>query len=472
MVWPRDVTPPGDPADRPSGEALLDVPTEFDKTSGEGAGSGGDERVYLVVQQRGTARVLDVPDGANVLFGRTQESAVHIDDTRASRRHAVLRRRGASLVLADLGSRNGTRINGDKLVGAEAPVAAGDVIRIGDVEAAVAVTEGIATAWERDSQPPPSGAAGGVVIADAAMAAVFEVAQRLGRVNTTVLILGETGVGKEVIAEHIHRASERVSGPFVRLNCAALPETLLESELFGHERGAFTGAERRKTGYFEAAHGGTLFLDEIGELPPVTQVKLLNVLENRNVRRLGATTDVTIDARVVAATHRDLDAEVEAGRFRQDLYYRLSAFTVRVPPLRERRVEIALLAEMFSRQFALRAGIGAPTISADAAAMLGRHDWPGNVRELRNAMERAVVLADHGVIEPGHLPAAVGAGASRTSRASSGAQSIDDRLADVERRALLDALEAEDGNQTRAAKRLGVSRSALIHRMRKHGLLK
>jgi two-component system response regulator AtoC len=239
------------------------------------------------------------------------------------------------------------------------------------------------------------------------MMKLFEVARRLGQLGTTVLILGETGVGKEIVAQEIHRASPRASGPFVRLNCSAFPSTLLESELFGHDRGAFTGADRSKQGYFEAADGGTLFLDEVGELPLAAQVKLLNVLENREVHRLGATVGRPIDVHVVSATHRDLRSEIGLGCFRADFYYRLSAFTLAVPPLRERRVEISILAEKFLSDCARRERKRKPTLGPEAITRLVRYAWPGNVRELRNAIEHASVLAGSGLVLPEHLPAAI-----------------------------------------------------------------
>src|SRR5260221_6242827 len=229
-----------------------------------------------------------------------------------------------------------------------------------------------------------------VVIADSAMVQIFELAGRLAEVDTTVLILGETGVGKEAVAQEIHRGSSRAVGPFVRLNCSAFPATLLESELFGRERGAFTGADRRQTGYLEAAHGGTLFLDEVGELPPSAQVKLLSVLENREVHRLGATRGQPIDVRVISATHRDLESEAEQGQFRADFYYRLCAFTLVVPPLRERRAEISILSDTIAQDCAHREGRSKPIIDPEAITLLIRYSWPGNVRELRNAMEYAV----------------------------------------------------------------------------------
>ncbi len=260
----------------------------------------------------------------------------------------------------------------------------------------------------RDGAMPPECDIARFVVGDPRMLQVFELARRLGEVDTSVLIQGETGVGKEVVAEHIHRSSQRASGPFVRLNCAALPAPLLENELFGSVRGAFTGAERNRIGYFESAHGGTLFLDEIGELPLVAQVKLLNVLENREVRRLGTTGGRRIDVRVVSATHRDLQAAIEHGTFRADFFYRLSAFTLTVPPLRERPLDVRLLAEKFLRDCARREGRPVPVLDASTLSALVRHAWPGNVRELKNVIEHAIVVGDENRIFPEDLPASLG----------------------------------------------------------------
>jgi two-component system response regulator AtoC len=318
----------------------------------------------------------------------------------------------------------------------------------------------------RERRPAPS--LPGVAVADDAMIQVFELVRKVAATPTTVLILGETGVGKEVVAEQIHRQSPRAKGPFVRLNCGSLPETLLESELFGHERGAFTGAEQRKIGYLEAADGGTLFLDEIGELAPTMQTRLLRVLENRRVMRVGGREEIAVDVRILAATNRNLGDEVQAGRFREDLYFRISAFEIAVPPLRERPVEIGLLAELFTRQFAQRLGVAPPVIRPEATAALARHRWPGNVRELRNAIERALVMADGGEVRLEDLPDSVRRGDAAAAPATGAA--IRDELADLELRRIEEAMAAEKGNQTRAAKRLGISRRTLIYKLEKYGL--
>jgi transcriptional regulator with PAS, ATPase and Fis domain len=255
----------------------------------------------------------------------------------------------------------------------------------------------------------------------------------------------------------------------VRLNCASLPETLLSSELFGHERGAFTGADRRKVGYFEAADGGTLLLDEIGELSLSMQVKLLRVLENRTVLRLGATAEVPVDVRVICATHRNLQKDVAEGRFREDLYYRVSAFTLTVPPLRDRPTEIGLLAELFLRQHAERMGVPPPSLSDEALAALTSHRWPGNVRELRNAIEHAFVMCDEGTILPEHLPETTRLPDEPPVGEISGG-GVKDKLEKIERASIVKALADENGNQTRAAKRLGMSRRALIYKMGKYDI--
>jgi DNA-binding NtrC family response regulator len=282
----------------------------------------------------------------------------------------------------------------------------------------------------------------------------------------TVLVVGETGAGKENVAETIHRLSPRAQHPYLRVHLAALPESLLESELFGHERGAFTGADKRRLGYFESAAGGTLFLDEIGELPVSTQAKLLRVLETRRLVRLGSSEELEADVRIIAATNRDLGAEVRAGRFREDLYFRLGGFRIDVPPLRERRSEIPLLASLFVREMAARLSAPAPGIQAELLAVLERYPWPGNVRELKHVMEAALVLAAPGDIGIQHLPPQF---RSPPGEPPPPAPSVEP-LSLAERSAIVGALEACGGNQSRAARQLGISRRTLIYKMRKHDI--
>jgi DNA-binding NtrC family response regulator len=308
-----------------------------------------------------------------------------------------------------------------------------------------------------------------LVIADPLMKQVFELAKRVASSSITVLVVGETGSGKEAVAEVVHRRSARAEGPYVRLNCASLSASLVEAELFGYEKGAFTGATATKEGFFEAAASGTLFLDEIGELPLTTQAKLLRVLEQRRIVRVGGTKEIPIDARLICATNRDLELEVRRGRFREDLYFRISAFVIPVPPLRDRKSEIPMLAAQFARDVSSELGDHTVTISPDALAMLSAYDWPGNVRELRNVIERAVVLCGRGRIEPHHLADRLRERVLRTTSVP-GPLDVRQRVADVERDTVVAALEATRGNQTQAARQLGISRFALIRLMEKHDL--
>ena len=301
------------------------------------------------------------------------------------------------------------------------------------------------------------------VVIDPAMRRLFDLAARVAHGGISVLLLGETGTGKEVLAEYIHQRSPRAAGPLVRLNCAALTDSLIDSELFGHERGAFTGAMRERRGLLESAHGGTALLDEIGELPPPAQAKLLRVLEAGQVLRVGASIPQPLDVRFVAATNRDLDADVVAGRFRRDLYFRLAGAILAIPPLRERRGEIEALARRFAADAAARLGRPAPRIAGAALAALRARAWEGNVRELRNVIERAVLLADGGEIDLHHLPSGAAAPALRADR-------LADQLAAIERDRILAAIQACGGNQTRAAEALGMPRRTLIKRLDHYGV--
>jgi DNA-binding NtrC family response regulator len=459
----------------------------------------GDElRAFLAVYHGDRSRMVEVRDGEEITIGRSRDAVIDLDDTRVSRLHATVVRRGDLLFVRDQGSRNGTRVNGEPLTG-ERRVAAGDEISIGGASIVVglatppAATPAVGPVGDEQCEParaegePPrrpraagaGGAAGGrtpVVVADPAMKRVLELARRVAGAPMTVLLLGETGVGKELVAEEIHGASPRARQPLVRLNCASLPETLLESELFGSERGAFTGADRRRRGYFEAASGGTLLLDEIGELPLGTQAKLLRALESRIITRLGGTDEVAVDVRVVAATNRDLQEEVRRGRFREDLYFRVSAFSLYVPPLRDRPGDIDPLSDHFVRDFAAAMGVPAPPFTAAARARLHEYRWPGNVRELRNVIERALVLGvpciDVADLPPPLHPhrAPVGDTGGVPAAPVEDSAAITDRLAAFERRSIEAALAQCGGNQTRAAQQLGITRRALIYKMEKLGL--
>jgi two-component system, NtrC family, response regulator HydG len=290
--------------------------------------------------------------------------------------------------------------------------------------------------------------------------------ERVGPADSSAIVTGESGVGKELVARAIALHSRRAGGPFVAINCAAVPAGLLESEFFGHERGAFTGADSRKLGSFDLADGGTLFLDEIGELPVDLQAKLLRALEEHCFRRLGGAAEVKVDVRVLAATNRDLAAAVTEGRFRLDLLYRLNVITVRVPPLRERGDDVLLLAQHFLDGYRRRMGKQPATLSADARAALCAYPWPGNVRELRNVMERAAILVDGDVIRRRDLPEELSGKAAGTPLALP----VDATLEQVEQAYLLETLRRCGGNQTKAAQRLGISARTLYNRLKRWGL--
>jgi transcriptional regulator with PAS, ATPase and Fis domain len=286
--------------------------------------------------------------------------------------------------------------------------------------------------------------------------------------SISVLVLGETGVGKEVYATTIHQRSPRASKPFLCLNCAALPETMLEAELFGYERGAFTGAMHAKPGLFESADKGTVFLDEIGEMSLPTQAKLLRVLESGETMRLGALRPQRVDVRLVSATNNDLPERVEAGTFRRDLYFRLNGISVRLPPLRERPEDVVALARRFLHANAKKLGRPVPAIARAAVAVLEAHAWPGNVRELKNVIERAVLLSGGQTIEPAHLgmPEPPAAKPSGKQQVRALRQDVDS----FERERILAALERCGGNQTLAAQALGIGRSTLLSKLDEYGL--
>jgi two-component system, NtrC family, response regulator HydG len=305
----------------------------------------------------------------------------------------------------------------------------------------------------------------GLTVNSPAMDKVIELARRVAHVDSTVLVTGESGVGKERLARLVHHESARAAQPLIAINCGALPEQLLESELFGHAKGAFTGASQDRAGLFEAASGGTLFLDEIGEVSPAMQVKLLRVLQEREIRRVGENKHRTVDVRVIAATNRDLAAEVKAGRFRQDLYYRLHVVELAVPPLRQRRADILPLARVFLAQVAGRTKARATSFTAKAAEQLQRYAWPGNVRELENAIERAVVMASGALIDVGDLPFEIANAAAGSWIAG------DDRsLADVERGYILAVLEAHGGNRRKAAEQLQIGQATLYRKLAAYGV--
>ncbi len=415
-----------------------------------------EPRLVLLVSVAGVEdRLVPLVSGQPVIVGRAADCTVRVDAPSVSKRHAAFTLSGDTLTLRDLGSHNGTKLRGTPIA-ATITLAVGDEVQIGPATlAAVAIGKrsGDSATWEPSER---------LVVADPAMRQTFMLARRVAAMPTSVLVIGETGVGKEVVVATIHEASPRSRGPFVCVNCAALTESLVEAALFGHEKGAFTGADRAKAGLLETAAGGTLFLDEIGEMSLVSQAKLLRVLESRSFMRVGGTSPIPFDARVVAATNRDLEASARTGDMREDLYYRLAGFVLRIPPLRERKDEISIFARMFLRELAFRIQERPPQLSPEAIERLRQHSFPGNVRELRNAMEHAFVLATGGVVQPEHLPPSIRDGDKVAFPRS--------RLELTERKGVEDALVATAGNHTHAAERLGISRRTLLHKMAKYRL--
>jgi two-component system, NtrC family, response regulator AtoC len=397
----------------------------------------------LLVLDHGNVTTYPLREG-KLAIGRAEDCDIRIDRESISRRHSVVHVTGGRIEIEDVGSSNGTRVGGRKLEPrVRVPVEPGDLLEFGGVSVLVQGALQPESAARRTNS----------------MQRLRDVAERVARSEISVLLSGETGVGKEVFARRIHDLSVRAGRPFVPLNCGALTEQLLESELFGHEAGAFTGAKNTKPGLLETADGGTVFLDEVGEMPLSAQVKLLRVLEERKVRRVGGLAGRPIDVRFLSATNRDLRKEVAAGRFREDLYYRLNGITLAIPPLRERVAEIPALAAQFIEGAAQRAGVEPPALSQDALVRLEAHAWPGNIRELRNLIERAVVLCGEGPIEPEHLFA----DPSHELLDSDPGQ-MDDRTR------ILHALQQCAGNQTRAAKLLGMSRKTLGLKMDAFGI--
>ncbi|MBL8947690.1 MAG: sigma 54-interacting transcriptional regulator [Myxococcales bacterium] len=420
-------------------------------------------RVLVIAGERVSTHPL--PEHGQIRIGRGDDVELRIDDPSVSREHAHLfLEKGKPVVVADAGSSNGTRVRGKALVaGQKVAIAPGETFEVGS---ALLMLQSPA---EAEHVQAARGEGGGLVIEDRTMAGIHALAERVAKSSISVLLLGETGVGKDVLARRIHAMSPRVDKPFLALNCGALSEQLLESELFGHERGSFTGAVEAKQGLLESADGGTVFLDEVGELPMSVQVKLLRVLEERQVRRVGGLKARAFDVRFLAATNRDLGGAVQGGSFRADLFYRLNGIALVIPPLRQRTGEIAELARRFVDEASGRAErTPVPVITPEALAWLVGHHWPGNIRELQNTMERAVLLCTGDEITLEHLPPSVGpAGQARVGQDGRG-----DADADPERQKILDALEQCAGNQTRAARMLGISRNTLLARLDAYGILR
>ena len=477
-----------------------------------------DAPLHLVVLLADSARTHRLPPSGTLVLGRDDDADVTLRDDSVSRRHAELSVGPEGVVVRDLGSKNGTFV-GSAEATRPTEVLPGSVVRLGEVTLLLQQGPGVTLRWSiEDAHLRAPGSIGPSVAIDdvepsavrtvtplassiaPAMAAVHRAARCVAADDITVLLLGETGVGKEVTAERIHALSPRADAPFVRVHCAAITETLFESELFGHERGAFTGAVASRAGLLEQAQGGTVFIDEVGELPLATQVKLLRVLEDRRVRRIGAREEREVDVRFVAATNRDLELEVVEGRFRRDLYFRLAGFTIRIPPLRERDGEILPLFRSFLAELCKSKRREVPRLEPALEAALLEYPWPGNVRELKAIARRLLVVSDGDVLLERDLPhdelrarrsmveseRAPSEGAPTSERVSKDERVADERAtadrrdpapgsdfppapAD-ERERILAALEQTGGNQTEASKLLGISRRTLIARLDKLGI--
>jgi two-component system response regulator AtoC len=416
----------------------------------------------LVSTAAGASRT-DLPSTTRIVLGRSFDCEVVVDDTTVSRQHAVIHADGA-VTIEDLGSRNGTSVGGRRLkAGERAPLVMGMVIELGGTTLVLHRARGASL-----DASPKAPLDIGPTVADPLMQGLYRTLDTAARGTLPILILGETGTGKEVFAREVHARSPRAALPFLPLNCAALPDALLESELFGYEKGAFTGALRAKVGLLESADGGTVFLDEIAEMPASTQAKLLRVLESGEVLRLGSLRAKRLDVRLVSATNRDLETLIANGRFRADLFYRLNGFTFELPPLRRRPTEIRILADRFARDAADRMGLEVPSISAEAYATLEGFQWPGNVRELRTVIERAVTIwHGEGNIESHHFML-------RHPRLANAADDDDElppgELPQSERDRIVSALTRAAGNQKAAAKLLGLSLRTLINRIEQYGI--
>jgi transcriptional regulator with PAS, ATPase and Fis domain len=439
-------------------------------------GGGGSERSRrLLVMSPDAVAAVPLPPTGVLTIGRSSRASIRIEDPRASREHFRLHL-GEAIQVEDLNSANGTLLRDEKLV-PESPQPAypGEPIKVGST--VLMIMEGpVALDVQGAAAPTPVRTMSGA----SAMARLEEMAARAAASPISLLLRGETGVGKEVLARKIHASSKRASGPLVAINCAGLTEALIESELFGYQKGAFTGAVQPKPGLIEAAHGGTLFLDEVGEMPAGQQAKLLRVLETREVLPVGALKPRTVDVRFVAATNRDLENEAMAGRFRSDLFFRLNGLCLWIPPLRERLGEIPTLANRFIAQMSQTLGRTPPVLSDEVLDLLRVHPWPGNIRELKNVIERAVVLCDGPELRPEHLVLDSGAqvsapaapanaidhpGAALRERANQGAPAHLTPAQQLERERIVNALADCTWNQTRAAERLGMARRTLITKM-------
>ncbi|HSP78854.1 MAG TPA: sigma 54-interacting transcriptional regulator [Myxococcaceae bacterium] len=452
----------------------------------------------LLVVDGATSSMVDLPPAGLLLVGRAPEADLRLTDRSVSRRHARLFLDEGQVRIADLESHNGVCVNGQPLMEVH-PLQPGDVVTIGEVHLVLYAATASAPTSPGEGTPQVTELTLGertVVVADPAMKRLYELVRRLAASELPVLVLGETGAGKENAAFAVHHWSRRTGKPFVALNCATIGETLAESELFGHERGAFTGATSSKEGLLETADGGTVFLDEVGELPLAAQAKLLRVLETRRILRVGGTREREIDIRIVAATHRQLEREVEAGRFRQDLFFRLGAATVVLPPLRDRPSEVGILARRFLDRACAATGREPLTLAPATLEALGRHGWPGNVRELKNTLEYVAATVEGALVEPKHLPERILAALSSPAAPMPGAptrplapgpeatleapslaaapgrrgSSLSEEMRALERERMVEALRATGGVKVRAAELIGMPMRTFALKCKRYGL--
>jgi transcriptional regulator with PAS, ATPase and Fis domain len=450
-------------------------PTTTSRTWTHDGDAGEVAGLSLLVSCASGVSAVHLPHRESLVLGRAADADVVIHDRSVSHQHAALHLED-SLAIEDLGSRNGTRVQGTLAPrGERVPVAIGTVIELGDAT--------LLLERARREVPPSAGDGGGGpallasgtsaphLVHDARMKRLYALVDIIAPTSLPVLIMGETGVGKEMYARAMHHRSPRSERPMLTLNCAALPDSILEGEIFGYEKGAFTGATQARPGLFEAAAGGTVFLDEIGELAPGTQAKLLRVLENGEVLRLGARQPTNVDVRLIAATNRDLQALVAQGAFRADLYFRINGMAITLPPLRERKADTRPLAVAFLETAARKLGRKPPRLGDDAATALEAHSWPGNIRELRMVVERAAAFCTASVLTRAHLEALWEAAPAATSEQEpppsrrTPMPGFRDVVRDLEKKQILEALEACGGNQSRAAKALGIPRRTFVKRL-------
>jgi len=429
-------------------------------TQARPAGDAGAAPPAARLRIRAGGRERTVPvTSAGVVVGKDPTCDAPVDDPFVSSRHLRIAPLGGRWVLHDLGSTNGTFVSGARVSRAELPL--GVPVQLGDAEIVLEQREA--------PEPPRAESFEGMISRDPAMRQVFELVERVGASDAAATILGETGTGKELVARALHARSGRRDGPFIPVNCSAIAESLIESELFGHEKGAFSGADRMRKGAFEEADRGTIFLDEIGELPLDLQPKLLRVLELGEVKRVGASRPIVVNVRIVAATHRDLRAQVRAGKFREDLYYRLCVVPLTVPPLRQRKGDVRALAETFLQRASPRGLV--LRWSPEALAKLEAYDWPGNVRQLRNVVQRALLFRGEGVAVP------AGAVTFEDTRAIPAGTGDDDTLyvrgltlEEIEREAIRLSLRRNKGTRAAVVKELQIAKSTVMKRIGQWGL--